>query len=63
MNDARTENATSKKRVHAMTIDLRVLCNLPGASRTSIVRRRRDRLAKLVTCKLCKMYMRGNIPW
>jgi len=51
-----------QKRIHAMSLDLQVLCNVRGATRTSIVRRPyyRDRLAKLVTCKLCRMYMRNR---
>lgn len=49
-----------EKKVHALDLFLNLLCGVRGANRTSIVRNRRDPLAKLVTCERCLRRLQSN---
>jgi hypothetical protein len=50
-----------RRKVHAMNMVMEVLCGR-RAKRTSIVKSRYDRLAKLVTCKTCLRILHSPTP-
>ena len=41
-------------KCHALTMEFKLLCGGRGRRTTLINGRRKDRLAKLITCKTCK---------